>query len=301
MIRLEAIRALVTVAENGNIKDAADRLHGTPSAVSMTLKQIEDRLGGALFEADRKQTLSALGLLVYNRSVVLLRDYDRAMEVIATYAGARSGKLRLTSVPSVAVNLIPLALQVFVKQRPGLEIELFDTDSTEVHHLVESGQVDLGFAGRPRDGALLNFDPLFTDPFRVVCRSDAKLAAQQTSLDWQDLASQDIIRNEACRGLKSEGFRALAQTSSLSVRNVSSLLAMVQAGMGITLLPALATATLPVGLGALPLADGNCFRAVGVLTPGNKVQSPLATAFVNFFAEDLRKRAASLTLKLISE
>ncbi|WP_333869038.1 LysR family transcriptional regulator [Cypionkella sp.] len=299
MIRLEALRALVTVAENGNIKDAADRLHRTPSAVSMTLKQIEDRLGGPLFEADRKQTLSGLGQLVYDRSVVLLRDYDRAMEVIATYAGARSGKLRLAAVPSVAVNLIPLALQAFVKQRPGLEIELFDTDSTEVHHLVESGQVDLGFAGRPRDGATLTFSPLFTDPFRLVCRSDTKLATHKQPLAWPDLATQDIIQNEACRGLTSEGFRALAQKSSLSVRNVSSLLAMVQAGMGITLLPALATAALPLGLCALTLADASCFRTVGILTPGNKVQSPLAKAFHSFFSEDLRKRAQALSLKLI--
>ena len=58
MIRLDALRALVAVAEHGNIKDAAEQLHRTTSALSMTLKQIEDRLGGPLFEADRKQTLT---------------------------------------------------------------------------------------------------------------------------------------------------------------------------------------------------------------------------------------------------
>ncbi len=206
MIRLEALRTLVTVAENGNIKDAADRLHRTPSAVSMTLKQTEDRLGGPLFESDRKQTLSSLGQLVYDRAVVLLRDYDRAMEVIATHAGARAGKLRLAAVPSVAVNLVPMALQAFVKSRPGLEIELFDTDSTEVHHLVESGQADIGFAGRPREGASLNFVPLFTDPFRVICRANTDLAAKSQAVEWRDLAAQDFIQNEACRGLRVGGF-----------------------------------------------------------------------------------------------
>lgn len=299
MIRLEALRALVTVAENGNIKDAADRLHRTASAVSMTLKQIEDRLGSPLFEADRKQTLSSLGQLVYDHSVVLLRDYDRAMEVIATHAGARSGKLRLAAVPSVAVNLVPMALQAFVKLRPGLEIELFDTDSTEVHHLVESGQVDLGFAGRPRKEANLSFTPLFTDPFRLVCRMDSDLATILRPVEWHDLAAQDIIQNEACRGLTSEGFRALAATSALSVRNVSSLLAMVQAGMGITLLPELATASLPANLAALSLADDSCFRTVGILLTSNKVQSPLAKAFHVFFAEDLRQRAKLLNLRVI--
>lgn len=299
MIRLEALRALVTVADNGNIKDAADRLHRTPSAVSMTLKQIEDRLGGPLFEADRKQTLSNLGQMVYDHSVVLLRDYDRAMEVIATHAGARSGKLRLAAVPSVAVNLVPMVLQAFVRSRPGLEIELFDTDSTEVHHLVESGQVDLGLAGQPREEANLSFVPLFTDPFRVVCRADTDLAAMRQPVEWQDLVAQDIIQNEACRGLTSKAFRSLAAASALSVRNVSSLLATVQAGMGITLLPALATATLPTDLTALTLADDSCFRTVGILSCSNKVQSPLAKAFQVFFTDDLRQRAKLLNLKLI--
>jgi len=296
MIRFEALRVLVTVADHGNIKDAADRLHRTPSAVSMTLKQIEDRLARPLFETDRKQTLSDLGQLVYDSSVVLLRDYDRAMEVIATHAGALSGKLRLASVPSVAVNLVPLALQAFVKQRPGIEIELFDTDSTDVHLLVESGQVDLGFSGRPRAGSNVVFAPLFTDPFRVVCRAESALAQNVAAVEWHDLEEQDLILNEACRGLTSPGFQRLAAASSLSVRNVSSLSAMVQAGMGITLLPALATAALPSGLCALPLADESCFRTVGILTRGEKVLSPLAKAFHIFFAEEVRKRAAALSL-----
>lgn len=299
MIRLEALRALVTVAEFGNIKDAADRLHRTPSALSMTLKQIEERLGGPLFEADRKQTLSELGQLVYDSSIVLLRDYDRAMEVIATHAGARSGKLRLASVPSVAVHLVPAALQAFVALRPGIEIELFDTDSTDVNTLVEGGQVDLGIAGPPRTGSSTAFSPLFSDPFRVVCRRDSALAQAIDPLDWRALLGQNLILNEACRGLKAPDFQSLAAGSSLSARNVSSLVAMVEAGMGFTLLPALATATLPAGLCALPLADKSCFRTVGLLMRGDKVPSPLAKAFHQIFAENIRKQAARLALNLL--
>ena len=118
MIRLDALRALVAVADHGNIKDAADQLHRTTSALSMTLKQIEDRLGGPLFEADRKQTLTELGSLVRDTGVILLRDYDRAMEAIAAHAGAFSGRPRLASVPSVAVMLLPQALREFLQTRP---------------------------------------------------------------------------------------------------------------------------------------------------------------------------------------
>lgn len=82
MIRLEALRAFVEVADHGNIKDASEKLYRTPSALSMTLKQIEDRLGCPLFETDRKSNLTEMGRFLYRQAVVLLRDYDRAMERI---------------------------------------------------------------------------------------------------------------------------------------------------------------------------------------------------------------------------
>lgn len=299
MIRLEALRTMVIVADCGNIKEAADRLHRTPSAISMTLKQIEDRLGSPLFESDRKQTLSELGQLVYDTAQVLLRDYDRAMEVIVNHASAHTGTLRLASVPSVAVNLIPKALQKFVEQRPGIAIELFDTDSTEVHNLVESGQVDLGFAGRPPAGASLDFKPLYHDAFRLICRQGSALAAMTTPVSWQDLSTYEFIQNESTRGLTLDGLTPIAERSSLLVRNVSSLLALVQAGMGVTLMPALATTALPSDLCALPLADQGCFRTVGLMMRGDKVLSPLAKAFEQFFVTHLRDHAVALQINVI--
>ena len=86
MLRLEALRAFVEVADHGNIKDASERLFRTPSALSMTLKQIEDRLGCPLFETDRKSSLTEMGRFLHDQSVVLLRDYDRAMERIEAQA-----------------------------------------------------------------------------------------------------------------------------------------------------------------------------------------------------------------------
>ena len=300
MIRLEALRTLVTVADCGNIKDAAQRLHRTPSAVSMTLKQIEDRLAAPLFEADRKQTLSDLGQLVYDTSTVLLRDYDRAIEVLTTHAAAQSGMLRLASVPSVAVNLIPIALQNFVQQRPKIGVEVFDTDSTEIYHLVASGQVDLGFAGRPPSAANLDFTPLFTDAFRLICRRNTPIATETDPISWQALSSQDFIQNESSRSLTLDGLRPIAEKSSLLVRNVSSLLAMVQAGMGVTLLPMLATTALPSDLCALPLADQGCFRTVGILTRRDKVLPPLAKAFQQAFIAHLHEQAATLQITVIA-
>lgn len=65
MIQMQTLRVFVTVAECGNIRDAAKSIGRTDSAISMALKQLETELGADLFETDRKHTLTALGVEVH--------------------------------------------------------------------------------------------------------------------------------------------------------------------------------------------------------------------------------------------
>lgn len=299
MLRLEALRAFVEVADHGNIKDASERLYRTPSALSMTLKQIEDRLGCSLFETDRKSSLTDMGQFLYDQSVVLLRDYDRAMERIEAQSKARSGRLRIASVPSVATMLLPAFLQDFIATRPDLDIDLVDTDSTDVRFLVETGQVDLGIAGLTGDQPGIATKPIFRDPFMLVCRTDSPLAASGKVLDWDDLENEALIVNEAARGLQSEGFQRLIREARFSVRNVASLIAMVQSGMGVTLLPALATVNLPAALTARSLRDPACLRTVSLHWRTGRIPSPVAQRFLEDFAMAAQQKTKSLGLEAI--
>ena len=300
MIRLEALRTFVEVTDHGNIKDASEKLYRTPSAVSMTLKQIEDRLGCPLFETDRKSSLTEMGRFLYHQAVVLLRDYDRAMERIEAQSKARSGRLRIASVPSVATILLPPFLQVFLQNRPDLDIDLVDTDSTDVRLLVETGQVDLGIAGTAPDLPGLVWEPIFRDPVKLVCRCDSALADKGDMLDWDDLTGHPLILNEAVRALPSPAFQRLARDARLSVRNVTSLLAMLSAGMGMTLLPALATVNLPAMLTTRRLRDPVCHRTVGLCWREGKVPSPVTSLFRAEFAAAARAEAALIGLETAS-
>lgn len=297
MIRLEALRTFVEVADHGNIKDASEKLCRTPSALSMTLKQIEERLECPLFETDRKSSLTEMGRFLYHQAVVLLRDYDRAMERIEAQSKARSGRLRIASVPSVATILLPPFLQVFLQNRPDLDIDLVDTDSTDVRLLVETGQVDLGIAGTGPDLPGLVCEPIFSDPVRLVCQSDSALAGKGNVLDWDDLAGYPLILNEAVRALPSPEFQRLARDARFSVRNVTSLLAMLNAGMGITLLPALATVNLPASLTTRILRDPVCHRTVGLHWREGKVPGPVARLFLIEFAYAARAHAKRIGLE----
>ncbi len=283
MIRTEALRVFVTVAECGNIRDAADRLFRTQSAISMTLKQVEDHLRAPLFESDRKHSLTELGSYVAGIARVLLRDHDTAIELIEQHAFGNSGRLRIASVPSVAALLIPEMLAKFVAVRPSAEIDLVDTDSADVFRLVATGQADLGIASMGITDAGLVVTPIFEDRMQLVCLATSALAQRADPVDWRDLEDVPLILNETTRGIRAADFQAIATRTKLRVRNVTSLLAMVRAGIGVTLLPGLATVGLPPQLVARPVSDQSCRRQVGILRREGRVQSPLARAFQEHF------------------
>lgn len=287
MIRTEALRVFVTVAECGNIRDAADRLFRTQSAISMTLKQVEDHLGAPLFESDRKHSLTDLGSYVAGVAKVLLRDHDTAIDLIEQYASGNTGRLRIASVPSVAALLIPEMLAKFLADRPTAEIDLVDTDSTDVRHLVATGQADLGIASMGGATAGLSVTPIFEDRMHLVCRADSPLAQSSAPIEWHGLEAARLILNETTRGVQLAEFQALASRTKLRVRNVTSLLAMVNAGIGVTLLPGLATVGLPPTLVSRPVSDQSCRRQVCMLTREGRVQSPLAQAFQHHFIASL--------------
>lgn len=279
MIRTQALRVFVTVADCGNIRDAAKSLGRTASAISMTLKHLESELGAPLFETDRKHTLTVLGHEVRKLARDLLRVHDHTTERIAAIAAGREGALRIAAVPSVAAQLLPPLLTAMLSEHHGIRIELLDTDSASVHMLVESGEVEIGIGGKPPAGVGLQFIPLFNDPFRLVCRKDHPLAQISRPLTRAEVRGHRLISNKSTAGYS--GFDADAPDgfSALSARNVISLLALVRAGAGATILPALATRAVDEDLCALELNDALALRTVGFILRQNGSSSPICAAF----------------------
>ncbi len=295
MIRTEALRVFVTVADCGNIRDAADALGRTVSAISMSLKQLEANLGAPLFETDRKHTLTALGHDVRKLGLDLLREHDRTIERMAALAAGREGALRIAAVPSVAAQLLPPILTEMLADHGGLRIELLDTDSASVHMLVATAEVELGIGGSPAADAGLQFIPLFNDPFRLVCRKDHPLAATMTPLTLNDLRAHRMISNKSTMGFDALGDTGAQNVSTLSARNVISLLALVRAGAGVTILPALATRSISDDLCSLALADPLAVRSVGFILRQHVHPSPICAAFQHRFVAAIRSPGAALS------
>ena len=145
-IKIEMLRCFVAVARSGNLADAADRLYRTPSAVSMMLKQLEGHLGAPLFVSERKSKLTALGAFVLDQAIAELEHFERSVSAIESFARSESGLVRIAAVPSVAEAMLPQVVRRFLRDYPGVWIDIRDMESSAVFRELERERVDLGVA-----------------------------------------------------------------------------------------------------------------------------------------------------------
>lgn len=283
-IKIEMLRCFRTVVDTGRLSDAAEAPGRTSSAVSMMLKQFEDHIGAPLFETTRKARLTTLGEQIYQEARRELDHFDRTLAAIDGLARAETGFVRLAVTPSVSAVILPPILQAFIARRPNVRIERRDMNSAEVQRELQDERADIGLASiGPVAG--LERKRLFSDPFGVVCRADNRLAQDWAHLTWDDIEGENFIANGLCTQITDPRFHTVLAASRLSVPNTASLLALVRAGVGITLLPRLAVPPDFADLAFLQLADTTQRREVWLATQAHHGLTPAAAALAEAILE----------------
>lgn len=276
-IKLEMLRCFRTVAEEGSLADAAEVLGRTPSAVSMMLRQFEDHIGAPLFESARKSRLTPLGELIFSEARRELAHFDRTIAAIEGISRAEAGHVRLAVTPSVGQVIMPPILRAYMAAHPGVHIDMRDADSASVQDELSAGRADIGLATL---GPLPGFERslIFTDRFGVVCPAGHPLVENWSHLTWADMDGADFITNGLCQHITDESVAPILDAARLHVANTASLLSMVRAGAGVTLLPELALQQSEGGLVFLPLLDSSARREVWMLTPPDDLMTPAVKA-----------------------
>ena len=277
-IKIEMLRCFHTVVDQGNLAQAAEALGRTPSAVSMTLKQFEDHIGAALFEKGRKARLTALGHMIHAEARRELLHFDKSVAMIDALAQSQAGLVRLAVTPSAANTILPTVIERFAADHPAVRIDLRDMDSGAVLQAMQSDQADIGIASLPTVKGL-DHRPLFTDQFGVVCRADHPLAKDWNNLTWADVVPHRFIANGLCHMIKDVQFEPILASALMMVPTTVSLLALVNAGVGVTLLPERALPPTYRDLVFLPLKDSTAQRHVDVVTQPASQLSPAVLEF----------------------
>lgn len=276
-IKIEMLRYFRAVADSGSLADAAETLGRTPSAVSMMLRQFEDHIGAPLFETARKSHLTPLGHLIRQEAKRELAHFERTVAAIEGLARAEQGHVRLIATPSVVQVVMPPILRAFMADHPDVSIDLRDADSGTIEDDLRNERADIALASL---GPVAGFQrrKFLSDSFGVVCPSDHALA--RMPFDWNDLSQHPFIANGLCAQIEDEALLPILTNATLTVHNTGSLLDLVRAGVGVTILPRLAVLPENGDLAFLPINTRPISRNVYLFTPQPKLQTPATKAMI---------------------
>ncbi|MFI8104373.1 LysR family transcriptional regulator [Streptomyces sp. NPDC086023] len=249
---LRKLRILRTLSERGTVTATAEALAMTPSAVSQALSGLAKQLGVTLLEAQgRRVRLTDAAHLVLRHTEAVFAQLERADAELAGYAHGEAGEVRVAAFSTAVPALVVPAVVALRRSHPALEVRVRESEAAESYELLSSGEVDLALslAAHAPTAADPRFTrvPLLADPLDVALPPDHPLAgAAAGELRLADLAGYPWIFGGS--GPWSEITRAACEAAGFvpeqahSAAGWTAILAMVEAGMGVALIPRMAAA-----------------------------------------------------------
>lgn len=247
-VTLKHLTAFVAVAQETSFTHAARRLFQTQSSITGLVRQLEDALGIQLFtRTSRHVALTPIGQEFLPRVMRLLADFDGTIEDVVRYGMLERGRVAVAAAPSAITEIIAPAAAGFARRRPGIRIYLRDDNSGRIQRLVAGQEVDFGLTSHWADAPSLIFEGLLEDRFGVLYRADDDALRPDRAgyIRWASLAGRKLV------GVVDEtGIMALlrgradlpiaAAAPFYEASSTTSQAALVKAGLGVALLPALA-------------------------------------------------------------
>lgn len=288
---IRQLRAFVAVYHAGQLAAAADALALTPPAVSVLLRELEDKLGVRLFERSTRmlrRTEAAEEAIGYaERS---LAELDAMATRMADVAGLRRGSLRIAATATTAQTLLPRALRRYLDAHPGVQVAIDDCAPGEFVQRIANEQVDFGVGMLQAPTPGLQEQVFLRDHLSAI--ADASLPfAQAGTATWRQLAAHPVIVVQRGYGVRDSIDEAAAAAGvrlrvAHEVTLLATALAMAAAGLGVAVLPSslLAQAPADARLVARRLLRPVVQRHVAVVRKQGRPLSPAAEAFAALLA-----------------
>ena len=275
--------AFVRTVEKGSFTKAAEDLHYAQSSISKMIADLETEWGMTLLERSKSGvTLTSAGeqLLPYLRKT--LCGYDELSGQILRMKGLETGIVRLGTFSSAAINWLPNIFSKLQRDYPGIGYEMLLGDYNEVEHWIDEGRVDCGFLRLP---TVRDFDtiPLAQDEYKVILPAGHPLAEKET-VSITDLDGQPFLLLE--HGGKTEVSDLLnASHVTPDIRFTTwedfAVMAMVERGLGIGILPDLILRRIPYRIEIRPL-EKPYYRTIGLALKNRNHLSPAVQKFIAY-------------------
>lgn len=269
-MELFQLRYFVTAARLLHFTRAAEALYVAQPSLSLQIGKLEAEVGTPLFHRQgRGVTLTDAGEALLPLAERILEQEAEAKRVVQQVAGLERGRLSLCALPALDQHLLPPWLARFRRDHPEIELRVRELrPARAVAQAVLAGQADLGFVHLPCETDGLAVRPLLEDPLALAV-PEAHAFAERDAIPLADAAGEEFVwvheaqdpEHPLYAACLAAGFRPRIVCESGSAQGV---LALVAAGLGIALLPRLATEPRP-GVRVVPLAEPAPARTLAVL------------------------------------
>ena len=290
------MRAFLAVAEHQGFSRAAEALHMAQPVVSALVRGLEEELGFRLFDrTTRRVELTAAAAEFATEIRRLMGEMDSAFGRARAVGARQRGHLRVGAPPLLCATLLPRVLHAFLAAAPEVSVELMDRPINGVAALLEEGALDLAVGTFPPDAGEWQRIPLIRDHFALLCRQDHPLAGM-AEVPWAALAGERLITLRPGNGIRQQteqAYRAagLEAAPAFELDQLGTVVAMVQQGLGITVLPPYALWAYAPALVARPLTGPALAREIEVVHRRGRALPPVGVEFVR------QLRAAAVRLQ----
>jgi LysR family hydrogen peroxide-inducible transcriptional activator len=241
---------LVELSQRLNFRAAAEAQFVTQSTLSAGIKELETLLGVQLVERDRRHVrLTAVGEDVVARARDLLTAATDLAEAAQRATRPLSGPLRLGAIPTIAPYLLPDVLPALRRAHPDLELYLREDVTKALLERLSAGGLDAALIALPFDTGDLHVRELFRDEFAFVARAGSP-AVRGKDVALRKVDTGDMVLLEEGHCLRDHAIAACGpgrpgREPRVEATSLTTLIQMVEGGLGVTLLPGI---TLDAGL-----------------------------------------------------
>jgi LysR family transcriptional regulator, hydrogen peroxide-inducible genes activator len=298
---LRQLRYFDALARHSHFGRAAAACSISQPALSMQIKELEDALGAVLIERGARQVrLTRLGEEAAARVRDILRSVDELGDFARASRGRFIGRLRMGMIPTIAPYLLPSVIGSLTRMHPELDIHVREAMTGKLIQELEEGRLDTAIVALPVSEPSLTEVPLFAENFLLVRPGEDEGAPVPSS---EALCEMRLLLLEEGHCFRDQALSFCKVQSSvpremLDASSLSTLVQMVSAGMGVTLIPEMAVAveTRSASVSVARFYDPQPSRTIGMIW---RKTSPLAGQLLQLSevvcrsADALRQRQAA--------
>ena len=299
MFDVKQLRVLRAVAQHGSFSAAAAALSYTQPAISQQIAALEKRAGTTLVDrGSRGVRLTDAGEALVEHAEVVIARLAAAEAELEAIAGVRGGRVRMSSFPSAGASLLPPAVALFSQHHPAVELTFVEQEPEDAVQMLRAAELEVALVFEFRGMSPPEFERMFEgielchlidDPMYLALPREHP-AARKARVRLQDVRDDTWIQNDTtgpCGRLHlaacaAAGFEPRIGFQSDDYNVVQGLIA---AGVGVSLLPALALTNLREDIVVRSLGSKAPTRRIAAATLAGRYMSPATHAMLDILAE----------------